>query len=132
MERAGRLISKLKLPPGSVSLEDLARAGWPAAVGQRIAAHARAVSLAGNRLIVEVEDVVWQRQLFVLKKQILKRLEEVLGRSVVADVDFRMIPRRRQPRSAEAPRPVKNDDADQIQDPVLRAIYKEKRGRRSA
>jgi len=132
MERAGRLISKLKLPPGSVSLEDLACAGWPAAVGLRIAAHARAVSLAGNRLIVEVEDVVWQRQLFVLRKQILKRLEEVLGRSVVADVDFRMLPRRRQPQSADSPRPVKKDDADQIQDPVLRAIYKEKRGRRSA
>jgi predicted nucleic acid-binding Zn ribbon protein len=101
-------------------------------VGQRIAAHARAVSLAGNRLVVEVEDVVWQRQLFVLRKQILKRLEEVLGRSVVADVDFRMLPRRRQPQTAESPRPVKKDDADQIQDPVLRAIYKEKRGRRSA
>jgi predicted nucleic acid-binding Zn ribbon protein len=132
MERAGRLISKLKLPPGSVSLEDLARAGWPAAVGQRIAAHARAVSLAGNRLIVEVEDVVWQRQLFVLRKKILKRLEEILGRSVVADVDFRMVPRRRQPQSAEAPRTLEKDDANQIQDPVLRAIYKEKRGRRSA
>jgi hypothetical protein len=51
---------------------------------------------------------------------------------VVADVDFRMLPRRRQPQTAESPRPVKKDDADQIQDPVLRAIYKEKRGRRSA
>jgi predicted nucleic acid-binding Zn ribbon protein len=131
MERAGRLISKLKLPAGSVSLEDLACAGWPAAVGKRIAAHARAVSLAGNRLVVEVEDLIWQRQLCVLEGQILRRLEEVVGQSVVRKVEFRVSPPRRQPRRAEEPSPAK-DEADQIQDPLLRAIYREQRRRKSA
>jgi predicted nucleic acid-binding Zn ribbon protein len=100
-------------------------------VGKRIAAHARAVSLAGNRLVVEVEDLIWQRQLCVLEGQILRRLEEVVGQSVVRKVEFRVSPRRRQPRRAEEPSPAK-DEADQIQDPVLRAIYKEQRRRKSA
>lgn len=131
MQRAGGLISKLGLPASAVSPEELACAGWPPAVGKRIAAHARAVSLAGNRLVVEVEDVIWQRQLSVLKAQILKKLEEVLGPSVVADVEFRIPARRRLPQRAELPQQAR-DDADQIQDPWLRTIYKQQRRRRSA
>ncbi len=131
MERAGKLISRLKLPAGSVCLEELACAGWSAAVGKKVAAHTRAVALDGNRLLVEVEDALWQRQLFVLKSQILKRLEEVLGPSVVREIEFRHAPRRRLPGRAESPRRA-SDEADQIRDPVLRAIYKQKRPRKTA
>ncbi len=131
MERAGRLISRLKLPAGSVCLEELACAGWHTAVGKKVAAHTRAISLAGNHLTVEVEDAIWQRQLYVLKGQILKRLEEILGPSVVREIEFRVSPRRRLPGRAEAPRRAV-DEADQIQDPVLRAIYRQQRPRKSA
>ena len=131
MERAGRLISKLGLPAGTVSTEQLACAGWPAAVGKKIAARTRAVFLAGGRLRVEVEDSIWQRQLTVLKFQILKKLEEVLGQGAVKDVEFRVSPRRRLPQRAVVPRPGQ-DEADQIPDPVLRTIYRQQRRRRSA
>ena len=66
MERAGKLISKLKLPTGSITPQDLALAGWTGAVGKRIANHTRALSLVTDRLVVEVEDLIWQRQLAVL------------------------------------------------------------------
>ena len=131
MERAGRLISKLGLPAGTVSIEQLACAGWPAAVGKKIAARTRAVFLAGGRLRVEVEDAIWQRQLTVLKFQILKKLEEVLGQGAVKDVEFRVSPRRRLPQRAVVSRQ-SEDEADQIPDPVLRTIYRQQRRRRSA
>ena len=131
MERAGRVISRTKLAAGAVCLEELACAGWPVAVGKKIAVHTRAISLAGGRLRIEVEDAVWQRQLSVLKRQILSRLEEVVGTSVVRDVEFRVAPRRKLPHSAVEPRKDR-DEADQIQDPVLRAIYRRQRRRRSA
>jgi predicted nucleic acid-binding Zn ribbon protein len=128
MERAGRLIARLKLPAGSVAPEGLARAAWPPAVGKRIAAHTRAVSLTGSYLVVEVEDAIWQRQLFTLKSQILKKLEEITGQSIVSDIEFRVAVPRRLPQRAER-LSATQDDADQIQDPVLRRIYKQKRKR---
>jgi hypothetical protein len=131
MERAGRVISRTKLAGGAVSLEELACTGWPVAVGKKIAARTRAITLAGGRLRVDVEDAVWQRQLGVLKNQILARLEEILGTSVVRDVEFRVAPRRRLPQPAAEPHK-ERDEADQIQDPVLRAIYRQRRRRRSA
>jgi hypothetical protein len=131
MERAGKLISKLKLPAGSITPQDLALAGWAGAVGKRIANHSRALSLVTTRLVVEVEDVIWQRQLWGLKAQIVKRLEEVLGQPIVRDVEFRIPVRRREPQRAVQPRP-SNDEADRIEDPVLRAIYKQQRRRRLA
>jgi len=131
MERAGRLISKLGLPAGAVSIEALACAAWPEAVGKKIAAHARAASLAGKLLRVEVEDQIWQRQLAVLKSQILRKLEEVLGQPVVREIEFRAVPRRRLPQPAAEPRQ-SLDEADQIPDFVLRSIYKQQRRRRPA
>jgi hypothetical protein len=131
MERAGRLIAGLKIPAGSVSLEELARKAWPTAVGKRIASHTRAVSLTGGRLIVDVEDVIWQRQLRSLKGQILERLEAVLGDETVGNIEFRLAIPRRLPQRAERPTAVK-DEADCIQDPVLRIIYIEARKNESA
>ena len=108
--------------------EDLACAGWPAAVGQRIAAHARAVSLAGNRLVVEVEDAVWQRQLCVLKKQILKRLEEVLGQSVVrGDRVPACVPAAGMPQMRRGAPPAERRGGPDP-GPVLRSIYKSSAG----
>jgi len=131
MERAARIIARLKLPAGAVQPWDLARAAWPVAVGPKIAAHAEAVWLEANRLIVQVEDADWQRQLDPLKKQILKRLEEVLGSALVADIEWRLKPARRRPQRSATARAAA-DEADQITDPVLKAIYREQRRRRSA
>src|SRR4051812_2279616 len=105
MERAGRLIGKLKIPTGSVSPEELARTVWPFAVGTKIAAHSAAVSLVRSCLIVEVEDAIWQRQLTTMRAQILKCVQDVLGAKAVEEIAFRpMPPRRRMPQRAETAR----------------------------
>src|SRR5271165_3545451 len=110
MERAGRSLSKLNLPP-----DELARAAWPVAVGKRIALHAAAVSLVRERLVVEVEDAVWQRQLFGLRHQILHQLRKVIGDELIRELEFRIVIRRRPMGMAVTPS-ASSDDADQIED----------------
>ncbi len=125
MERAGRLIGKLK---SCVEPEDLARGAWPAAVGKTIARHTRAAALVRNRLVVEVEDAVWQRQLFALERQIVFRIAEIVGGGLVEQIHFRVATPRRMPqREQGAPRSA--DEADSILDPAFRRMYKASRKR---
>ena len=125
MERAAKLLTRIKLA-GCVTPEEVVIASWPAAVGKKIAAHTKAVSIVRGRLIVEVEDYVWQTQLRTLQRQILKNLEQLTETKIVTDLEFRLCIPRRAPQRAVAPlRPL--DDADAIQDPVLSRIYRLKR-----
>ena len=133
MDRAGKLLRELKIGGECLSPEDLARAAWPQAVGPRIARHARAVAwretaAGGPRLIVEVEDAIWKSQLETMRGQILPRLQEVAGRNGVRQIEFRLVPPRREPQRAGRARP-SADEADGIADPVMRRIYKESRKR---
>jgi hypothetical protein len=125
MERAGRFVGKLKVTTD----EQLAQAAWPLAVGKKIASHTGTISLIRNRLVIEVEDAVWQRQLFTLRGQILARLEQVLGRFIVEELEFRVAIPRRAPQREER---LSLDDADGIRDPVLRNLYKAARKRATA
>ena len=134
MERASKLIRGLRLSEDVLSAGELACAAWPQAVGQRIAAHTRACRMVRARLIVEVEDHIWQRQLFALTPYILNNLKKSFGPGLVEDIEFRIVPRRREPQRAAqaAGRPMRvptlfPDEADGIADPVLRGIYKASR-----
>lgn len=124
MERAGSLIRKLRLSGNMISGEEMALAAWPDAVGKRIAGHTRAAKLVRTRLVVEVEDAVWQRNLFSLSRHILHNLEKSLGAGLVDDLEFRIVPRRREPELARASMPARLDEADSIADPILRDLYK--------
>jgi Dna[CI] antecedent DciA-like protein len=127
MERASKLIRGLGLPGDTITAEQLACAAWPNAVGTKVAVHTRAARMVRTRLIVEVEDIVWQRQLFALTGQILRNIEKHIGAGVVDDLEFRIVPRRRGPqREILAATPLL-DEADGITDPVLRGIYRASR-----
>jgi predicted nucleic acid-binding Zn ribbon protein len=127
MERAGRVLGKMK----QLSDEELVVAAWPHAVGKKIAAHTRAAGLVRQRLVIEVEDAIWQRQLFTLRGQILAKVEQVAGRPIATEIEFRIsIPRRvpqREELSARLP-----DEADGIDDFILRSVYKAARKRATA
>jgi predicted nucleic acid-binding Zn ribbon protein len=106
----------------------VACAAWALSVGRKIAAHTRAARMVRTRLIVEVEDAIWQRQLFTLTAQILRKLEQSLGPGVVEHIEFRIVPRRREPQRAAAAMPAAiADEANEINDPVLRSIYRASR-----
>jgi hypothetical protein len=128
MERASKLIRGLRLSGDVLSAGELACAAWPQAVGKRIAAHTRACRMVRARLIVEVEDHIWQRQLFALTPHILNNLKKSFGPGLVEDLEFRIVPRRREPqRAGQAVPALFPDEADGIADPVLRGIYKASR-----
>ncbi|HEY9139411.1 MAG TPA: hypothetical protein VIN93_00875, partial [Bryobacteraceae bacterium] len=91
-----------------------------------------AAKLVRRRLVVEVEDQIWQRQLFVLSYHIVRNLERQLGPDVVEDLEFRVVPRRREPQRAAQSAPLTADEADSIADPVLRGLYKASRTRARA
>jgi predicted nucleic acid-binding Zn ribbon protein len=129
MERAGKALAKLKLS-AAITPDELALAAWPAAVGERIASHAVPKGLVRGCLVVEAEDAMWQKQLFHLRFAILAKITDLIGGGTVTDVEFRIA--RSTPR--RPPQPARThgetalrDEADDIQDPVLRTVYKQSR-----
>jgi hypothetical protein len=135
MERAGRILTGHKTTASCVSPEVMACKVWKAAVGKRIAEHSKAVRLDRGTLIVEVEDAIWQRQLSTLKPQILRKVYELIGPSLVTSLEFRVMLPRRMPERVEThahkPAPL-FDEADAIHDPFLRRIYRTARKKASA
>jgi hypothetical protein len=120
MQRASSLVRKLKLPAGSDNPEERAKAAWRLAAGAKIEKHTIAASLVRTTLIVEVGDIIWQRQLHALRYQLLKNITAILGEPLVTDLDFRPMPPRRQPqRETAAANP------DGIADPVLSLLYQQ-------
>ncbi len=139
MERAARLIKNKKATREMVTDEDVARAVWPSAVGKGIAAHTSRLKLVRNTLVVEVEDATWQKQLFVLSHQILRSLHKLTGPSCIEAIEFRIgVPRRVPQRAASreadfsATAGAPYDDAETIQDPMLKKIYRLSRKRATA
>ena len=129
MEPASKYIAKLALARETVDTEDVVRAAWRKAVGKKIAARTRPARMVRTRLIVEVQDATWQRQLFSLSGQILGNLARQIGAGLVDDLEFRVVPLRIEPQLARcaAASAAAGDDADAIADPVLRRIYRSAR-----
>ncbi len=98
MERASKLIRGLRLSGDVITPEQLClrRVARSRRQEDRRATPAPA-KLVRTRLVVEVEDHTWQRQLFALTPHILANLEKTLGRGLVEDLEFRIVPRRREP-----------------------------------
>ena len=65
-------------------------AGWDEVVGPTVAAHARPVTLDGDRLVVEVDDPAWATQLRYLESGVLERLREAAGGAAIRRVDVRV------------------------------------------
>ena len=129
MEQASRFLATLDSLRDSCDAGDLVCAAWKKAVGKKIANHSRAAKLVRERLVVEVEDWMWQRNLMGLSRQILANVEKIVGPGIVGEIEFRVIPPRLGPQPATASMPSfeLTDEASGIGDPVLRRIYRSKR-----
>ncbi len=115
--------------------EQIACAAWARAVGKTIAQHTRAAKLVRGRLVVEVEDATWQRNLFTLTRHVLANLEKALGPGMVGEIEFRIAPPRREPqRAAESQAALSGarDESDAIGDPGMRRLYRAARLKESA
>ena len=131
MERAGRLVGKLKVSAGITDPETRARAAWAMAVGKKIAQRTRPINLVRGTLVVEVEDFIWQKQLNTLRHFLLRNLHKELGEPLVTEIDFRPMPRRLAPQRAETARPIVRV-VDGIGDPVLGMLYQQSKKKESA
>jgi predicted nucleic acid-binding Zn ribbon protein len=136
MERAAKIIKKNKHSRQVMSDEDIARAVWPAAVGKAIASHTSRLKLVRNKLVIEVEDAIWQRQLHTLSTQIIGRLRTLTGSDAIEELEFRIgVPRREAQRAESlapgllALQPDSDDESHRIQDPVLKKVYQLSRKR---
>ncbi len=136
MERAAKLLRQWKLASGCVTSDQVAIAAWSVAAGKKIAAHSRAITIVRGRLVVEVTDEIWQRQLRTVRGFILKKIEKDLGAPIVTDIEFRVVPPRRGPgheeRVVRGPLFQGRDEADAIADPYMAMVYKAKRERSTA
>ena len=59
---------------------------WTEIVGEKIARHAKAVSVDQDCLFVEVDNPTWQSQLFLMKHDILTKCQEY--RVYLKDIKF--------------------------------------------
>lgn len=135
MERAVKVLKNKKLSREILSDDDLARAVWPLVAGRAIATHTLRLRVVRTTLVVEMEDAVWQKQLYPLTKQILDRLRAVTASDSIQDIEFRIGIPRREPQRADAPRIASvgpTDEAEGIQDPVLKKIYRLSRKKATA
>lgn len=130
MERASRLLSTLGLKSvekAGVRSYHLAPGAWAGAVGRGIAQHTKPTWFENGKLTIEVEDAVWQAQLTSLRGQILAKLEQIAGKGMIQTLEFRVIPPRRAPQRAAAAGQALADDAEAIEDPVMRRVYRSAR-----
>lgn len=135
MNQASRILASFldNGDPDLINRENIACRAWKKAVGARLARHTTAVKLVRDRLVVEVEDEIWRNNLWSLRYQILKNVEKCLGPGIVGDLEFRVVPLRREPqRAAAALHPSAAELADEatgIEDPGLRRNYIRSRAR---
>lgn len=121
MERAGPLLAKITEVRRDVTPEQLVRSAWPLAVGKKIAARTVVAGMVRSTLIVEVEDSLWKRNLFLLHDQILKAVHRAVGPGIVGDIRFRVgSVERREPKREEK---LRDSDSAGIEDPILRRVY---------
>ena len=61
---------------------------WAKIVGKRIAQHTKATAVDAENLFVEVDNPVWQSQLFLMKAKIIKKIKEYDAN--IKDIKFRI------------------------------------------
>ena len=138
MERAGKLLGKVHLPADTLDPVVNVRAVWRRAVGKKIDEHARPKDIVRTTLIVEVADIVWQRQLHALKHFLIRNLNDALGGPFVTEIDFRPLTPRMKPQRAErhlsepVSPPVPAKRSNEVQDPVMALLYRQSKNRNTA
>ena len=68
-----------KQPQKHLPVEEIVRSVWPHLVGRQIAARSQVFQLYRETLIVHVPDRAWQKQLRRLERQLLARVNRLLG-----------------------------------------------------
>lgn len=65
---------------------------WDEMVGKVIAQNARPAAFKGRLLLVHVSSSTWIHQLQFLKKEIIAKLNQALGQTLIEDLKFKIGP----------------------------------------
>jgi predicted nucleic acid-binding Zn ribbon protein len=72
--------------------EIAAKLAWSRAAGEGLRRHAIPFRLFQQTLVVSVADVIWQKQMQSMSAELISRINRLLGREVVEDIEFRIDP----------------------------------------
>jgi predicted nucleic acid-binding Zn ribbon protein len=65
---------------------------WGSAVGDNIAKNTRPEAFKGKLLLVHVSSSTWLHQLQFLKQDIIKKVNEALGNTLIEEIKFKVGP----------------------------------------
>lgn len=66
----------------------LLRQLWPTLVGDMLGRSTTVTSINGTRLVLNVPDLQWRKQLVRMKRQILQKVNEPFGGGRITEVEF--------------------------------------------
>ena len=89
-----RLLPKLLNATGAnpEMAEIAAKLAWTRAAGDGLRRHAIPFRLFRKTLVVSVADAIWQKQMQSMSAELVSRINKLLGREVVEDIEFRIDP----------------------------------------
>jgi hypothetical protein len=89
-----RLLPKLLNATGAnpEMAEIAAKLAWTRAAGDGLRRHAIPFRLFQKTLVVSVADAIWQRQMQSMSAELVSRINKLLGREVVREIEFRIDP----------------------------------------
>jgi predicted nucleic acid-binding Zn ribbon protein len=61
---------------------------WPDLVGEQLAAATRVTAIQGTKVVMNVPDLIWRRQLMGMKSQLLQRINEPWGGQKITEIAF--------------------------------------------
>ncbi|MDX6304723.1 MAG: hypothetical protein QOI77_1692 [Blastocatellia bacterium] len=118
-----RLLPKLLNATGAnpEMAEVATKIAWTRAAGDGLRRHAIPFRLFRKTLVVSVADIIWQRQMQSMRSELISRINRLLGREVVDDIEFRIDPATvEQVRSQNRPSP-RNKVSEPMPDELISA-----------
>jgi len=67
---------------------ELLRRLWPVLVGPELAGATAVVAIHGSRVVVNVPDQIWRKQLIRIRSQLLARVNEPWGTPLITEIAF--------------------------------------------
>src|SRR5882672_12874509 len=61
---------------------------WPTIVGPQLAGATSVVAIQGSRIVVNVPDLIWRKQLVKIRPQLLARMNEPWPTPWITDIAF--------------------------------------------
>lgn len=59
---------------------------WPELVGAQLAAATQIIAIHGSKVVLNVPDLIWRKQLMRMKRQLLQKINEPWGGQKITEI----------------------------------------------